>query len=181
MNTTTNRTLFTGVSALAALAIATLTMSCATTEMTSTWTDPTAKGNALSKIAIICLAKDEGVRRMAEDEAARQIHGAQAVPSYSVLGGADLRSREAVKAALIAQGFNGALVMRMAAVTERVTAVGGPYGTFDGYYGWAGPTAYSSGYLETETVVHVVSNLYSLDQNKREPDLRSRVREAGRP
>ena len=49
-----------------------LAMGCATTEMTSTWTDPSAKGAALSKIAVVCLTKDAGLRRVAED-AAKQL------------------------------------------------------------------------------------------------------------
>lgn len=152
--------------ALAVAAFATLAMSCASTEMTSTWTDPYAKGKPLSRIAVICLTQDEGVRRMAEDQAAGQITGAHAVPSYHVLDRVDMTSREAVKAHLAAQGFDGALVMRLTGVSERVTQVGSPYGSFDGYYGYAGPAAYSSGYLQTETLVHVLSNLYSLDDNK---------------
>jgi hypothetical protein len=154
----------TTVPVLIALAIA--AVGCATTEMTSTWTDPTARGTSMARIAVIALSKDPGLRRMAEDTAASQMRGAQAVPSYQVLGDADLRNREVVKAKLLAQGFQGVLIMRLAGVTEQVTAVGGPYGTFDGYYDWAGSAVYAPGYLETDTVVHVVSNLYSLDQNK---------------
>jgi hypothetical protein len=154
----------TTVPVMIALAIA--AVGCATTEMTSTWTDPTARGASMARIAVIALSKDPGLRRMAEDTAASQMRGAQAVPSYQVLGDADLRNREVVKAKLLAQGFQGVLVMRMAGVTEQVTAVGGPYGTFDGYYDWAGSAVYAPGYLETDTIVHVVSNLYSLDQNK---------------
>jgi len=148
----------------AGLAIATLGMGCASTEMTGTWTDPTAKGAAMSKIAVIAMTKDPGLRRMAEDATAAQMAGAQAVPSYQILGETELTDRAAVKAKLRDAGFNGVLVMRLAGVTEQVNAV--PYGTFDGYYGWAGSAVYGPGYLETDTIVHVVSNLYSLDQNK---------------
>jgi hypothetical protein len=140
--------------------------SCASTEMSSTWTEPSAKGAELSKVAVVCLAKDPGLRRMAENSAAANLTGAQAVPSYQVLGDTDLRNRDAVKQQLISQGFQGVLVMRLAGVDERVTAVGGPYGTLDGYYDWAGGMVYSPGYLQTDTVVHVISNLYSLQDQK---------------
>ena len=40
------------------------------------------------------------------------------------------------------------------------------YGDFDGYYGWAGGAVYAPGYMETDTVAKVVSNMYSLDDNK---------------
>jgi hypothetical protein len=143
-----------------------LGVGCATTEMTSEWVDPNAKNAALQKVAIICLTADPGLRRMGEDTAATQLQGANAVPSYQVLGDTSLQDREAVKGKLAAAGFDGVLIMRLARISERVTAVGDPYYTFDGYYGYAGSAVYAPGYLETETVVHVVSNLYSLQQNK---------------
>jgi hypothetical protein len=149
-----------------ALALAVAVMSCASTEMTSTWTDPSAKGASLSKVAVICLTKDAGLRQMAESTAAGNLKGADAVPSYRILGDTDLKNGDAVKAKLAAQGFQAALVMRVTSVNEQVTAVDGPYGTFDGYYAWAGAAAYAPGYLETDTVVHVVSNLYSLQDQK---------------
>jgi hypothetical protein len=155
------------IAACAALGLAMTAMGCASTEMTSTWTDPSAKGAALSKVAVVCLTKDPGLRRTAEDTAASHLAGAQAIPSYRVLGDTDLKNREAVKETLRAQGFEGVLVMRVTGVSEQVTAYDGPYGTFDGYYDWAGAAVYAPGYLETDTIVHVVSNLYELrDQNK---------------
>jgi hypothetical protein len=134
--------------------------------MTSTWTDPAAKGAALSRVAVVALTKDPGLRRMAEDTTAANLTGAQAVPSYQVLGDTDLKDREAVKAKLKAAGMNAVLMMRMTGVTEQVTAVGGPYGTFDGYYDYAAAGVYDPGYLQTDTVVHMVSNLYDLDRDK---------------
>jgi hypothetical protein len=136
--------------------------------MTSTWTDPAAKGAALSKVAVVCLTKDPGLRRMAEDAAAAQLQqkGAHATPSYQLLGETDLKDREGVKTRLKAGGVDGVLVMRMTGISEQVTAVDGPYGSFDGYYDYAGSAVYAPGYLETDTVVHVVSNLYDLNQNK---------------
>jgi hypothetical protein len=145
------------------LGLALAMVGCASTDMSSTWTDPSAKGASLSKVAVICLAKDPGVRRMAEDTAASQLVGAQAVPSYQVLGDMDLKDRDAVKAKLKEQGFQGVLFMRIAGVTEQVSPAA--YSTFDGYYGVAGPMM-DPGYVQTDTVVHVVSNLYSLQDDK---------------
>lgn len=153
---------------MAGLAVATFAIGCATTEMTNTWTDPAAKGTALSKVAIVCLSKDQGVRRMAEDSAASQLQmkGAQAIPSYQLLGDTALDDREAVKTRLRTSGVDGVLVMRLAGVSEQASMVGGPYSTFDGYYDYAGGAMYAPGYVQTDTIVHVVSNLYDLTQNK---------------
>ncbi len=150
--------------ACAALGLTLAVVGCASTDMTSTWTDPSAKGASLSKVAVVAFARDPGLRRMAEDSAAQQLVGAQAVPSYQVLGDTDLKDRDAVKAKLRDQGFQGVLLMRMAGVTERVDPA--MYGTFDGYYGWATGAVYDPAYLQTETVVHVVSHLYSLPTDK---------------
>lgn len=154
------------VAALLAFGLALAAASCASTEMTSTWTDPSAKGAELSKVAVVCFAKDPGLRRMAENSAAEHLQGAQAVPSYQVLGDTDLRNRDAVKKQLTAAGFQAVLIMRLAGVNEQVTVVGGPYASLDGYYDWADGVVYGPGYLETDTVVHVISNLYSLQDQK---------------
>src|SRR5689334_13171168 len=138
--------------------------SCANTEMTDTWTDPSAKGAALQRIAVICLAKDEGLRRMAEDQVTRGVQNAQVVPSYQVLAGIDLKDKDAVKAKLSAAGFQGVLVMQMTGVSQELRATS--YSTFDGYYGYAYPMAYGPTYLESYPVVHVQSNLYSLPDGK---------------
>jgi len=154
-----------GFLATAGLAIVALAVGCATTEMTSTWTDPAAKGAGMSKIAVVCLTRDLGLRRMAEDAAVANMNGAQATPSYRLLGDVDLKDKDAVKARLKAAGMNGVLVMRVTRVNEQVTAVE-PYDTFDGYWDYGVGVAYAPGYLETDTIVHVVSNLYDLDRNR---------------
>ena len=127
-----------GMFALGVVTLAALVASCASTQMTSTWTDPAAKGAALSKIAVVCVTKDAGLRRIAENTTASKLAGAQAIPSYQILGDTDLRDLDAVKSKLRAAGINGVLAMRMTGVSEQVTDVGGPYGTFDGYWGYAG-------------------------------------------
>jgi len=152
--------------AIGLLTLAALEPGCASTEMTNTWVDPSVQGVPLSKVAVIALSKDPGLRRMAEDAAASQMAKAQAVPSYQVLGDTDLRNRQAVQAKLLAAGFNGVLVMRLAGVTEQSSPVAAPYGTFGGYYDWATGMVYAPGYMQTDTIVHVISNLYSLPEDK---------------
>ena len=103
---------------------------------------------------------------MAEDAAAAQMAGAQATPELS---GAGRRRPEGPRGG---EGeAEGGRLQRRARHADRQRQRagdpgGGPTATFDGYYDWAGGAVYAPGYLETDTVVHVVSNLYSLDQNK---------------
>ena len=72
MNTCVNEKMRVALSVLGILAIPAVAASCATTDMSSTSTDPSAKGAALSKIAIVCMTKDPGLRRTAEETAARR-------------------------------------------------------------------------------------------------------------
>jgi hypothetical protein len=139
---------------------------CASTQMDSTWTDPAARGTDIDKLAIIYMGQDEGVRRIAEDEVAKKITSTQVVPSYVALAGVDLDDREAVRSKLQAGGYDGVMVMRLASITEQPVATVGPYGTFDGYYGWAAPTVYDDEYLDEETTVRMVSNVFDVEKNK---------------
>jgi hypothetical protein len=153
-----------GIGLLAmALVASTIGLGCASTEMTHTWVDPSAKGTPLAKIAVVMLSPDPRLRQLSEDEAAQHIKGAAVVPSYRVLGAVSLKDREAVQTTLRSQGFDGVLIMRIAGVSETVTATGGPSGNFRVYYDWATGTAESPGFLQADTTVRMVSNLYSLE------------------
>ena len=139
---------------------------CATT-LTNTWTDPAARTVPLQKVAVVYLTPDEGMRQIAEAEASRQIlQGARLVPSYQVLSASDLRDRALVTAKLRAENFDGVLLMRPAAVTEQFSPAAAPYATFSAYYDWAGIRVYTPGFLPADAVVHVISNLYSLRDDK---------------
>jgi len=150
--------------------------------MTSVWRDSQYTGGPLKKIAIIAVAKDELTRRKVEDETARNLAGGrtQVAPSYTVIEklGTDAT---VIKDALLARGFDGALVARLAAVVEDKTyrppatyvAFGGPYvgagpafGTFGDYYGYAYTVAYDPGYTRVDTRVVVETILYKLPEAK---------------
>lgn len=161
MNTRANAGAWVGISVLG-LALA---AGCAsTTGMSSTWTDPAAKGSPLAKVAVVCMVADPAMRQMAENTTASQLTGAQAIPSYQLLGDTNIQDREAIKARLSEAGVDGVLVMRVVSITERVNAV--PYQTFDGYYDYAGASVYNPSSMPSDTIVHVVSNLYSIERNK---------------
>ena len=139
------------------------TLGCASTGMSRTWTDPSAKGASLSKVAVVCMTHDLGLRRLAEDTMAWQLVGAQAVASYRALGDLDPNQREVVEAKLKQVGFQGMLVMRIADVSKHANPA--MSGGFAFYGSLAGPIAEAPS-LQTDAVVHMVSDLYSLRENK---------------
>jgi hypothetical protein len=164
-----------------AICCAWLLASCASTQMTSVWRDSQYTGGPLKKIAIIVVNKDDLTRRMVEDETARSLAGGrtQVVPSYTVLEKLE-KDQAAIKNKLLAQGFDGALVGRLAALVEDKTyrppatyvAFGGPYmggpafDNFGGYYGYAYTVAYDPGYTRVDTRVVVETILYKLPEAK---------------
>jgi len=156
--------------------------SCASTQMTSVWRDPQYSGGPLKKLAIIVVHKDDPTRRMVEDEIARSLAGGttQVLPSYTVLATLE-KDRTAIKNTLLAQGFDGALVGRVAAVVSDKTyrppatyaVFGGPYdgaapgfGSFDEYYGYSYTVAYDPGYTRVDTRVVIETILYKLPEAK---------------
>lgn len=165
-----------------AIGFAWLLASCASTQMTSVWRDSQYTGGPLKKIAIIVVNKDDLTRRMLEDETARSLAGGrtQVVPSYTVMEKL-VKDDTTIKNTLVANGFDGALVGRLAALVEDKTyrppstyvAFGGPYvgagpayGTFGGYYGYAYTVAYDPGYTRVDTRAVVETILYKLPEAK---------------
>jgi hypothetical protein len=156
--------------------------SCASTQMTSVWRDSQYQGGPLKKLAIIVVHKDDLTRRRVEDEIARSLAGGttQVVPSYTVLEKLE-KDQAAIKNTLLAQGFDGALVGRVAAIVKDETyrppatyvAFGGPYigggpgfDTFGDYYGYAYNVAYDPGYTRVDTRVVIETILYKLPEAK---------------
>ena len=85
----------------------------------------------------------------------------------------DVKDAERVRAKVAGEGFDGAVVVRLAGVDRQVNYVPGtaywgpaPYGSLWGYwaYGWGG--AYDAGYMKTENVVTLESNVYAIANEK---------------
>src|SRR3569623_676876 len=99
---------------LVACLFALLMSACAATRMTETWVDPAFHGGPLKKIAVFVVYDDEAVRRLAEDQAVAHLPAlTQAVASYTLFPKLGSGERERIRARLIAEGFDGALVTRL--------------------------------------------------------------------
>jgi hypothetical protein len=144
---------------------------CATTQVTRAWKDPDFPRATFNKVLVVFQNADPALRRILEDEMARDI--SNAVPAYSLLGDAEIRDVERVRTRLREQGFDSAVVMRVVTVDREVTysparmyVVPGYYRGFYGYwrYGWG--TVYDPGYLRTDRIVHIATNVYDVRADK---------------
>ncbi len=153
------------------LFLAILVAGCGSTSIRESWTAPTAGPIDFDKILVVFMDTNEGSRRAAEDELVGLIDGAEAVASYTLFSGSEISNAEANEAAIRrkidAGGFDGAIVMRSVSETQKLSYSSGMaypmhYGGFYGYYGYGWGMAYSPGYMRTDTIVSIETNVYDL-------------------
>jgi hypothetical protein len=156
--------------AVTLIALLTL-MACTGTTIKDSWLDPSVTSSQhFKKIAVAVMSQDPMIRRTAEDTLVAKIKRAQAVPMYTLIPESEEEDPARVKARLQEAGVDGVVVMRMIGADKQTTWVPGqypqPYYGFGGYWGYAHPMAYSPGYLQTDTIVQVETNVYSLADDK---------------
>src|SRR5262245_50808938 len=151
---------FVRVAGLVVLCIAT---ACAATRIVSTWRDPAIGPVQFHKVVGIALSQDTTLRRLAEDEFVRAVGPAVGVAGYSVVEDSDLRDRETVKQRVEAAGADGVVVFRLVGVEHQERWVPPTtYGNAWGYWGYAAPLVYDPGYLTTDRIVQIESNVYEV-------------------
>ena len=157
------------VGMLSVLAAATACL--APTTLTAVWRDPAATGVKFKKVLAAAQTADQARRRAIEAYLAKRI--ANATPSYEILSGEEVRNTDQAKAKVAAAGFDGAVIVRFVGTTQETTYVPGtsswgaaPYGSMYGYWGYGYGAVYDPGYMQTDTVVTLETNVYSVATEK---------------
>lgn len=147
----------------------------ANTTLTSTWRAPEVQTITPSgkTVAAVFMSRHESQRRAGEEALAANItkRGARGIPAYTIVADAPRMSAEAVRAKLKDAGVNAVVVMRVVGRDQRITYSPGyvaapPYGAFGPYWGYGWGAVYSPGYLQSDTLVSVETQLYGLDSDK---------------
>lgn len=150
-------------------------MSCASTDITSTWKDPSYQGR-LHRVMVIGVFNKPQDRRICEDEFVKQFreHGTDAVPSYTVLPDQKKWPSELIQQKMKQVGADSVLI---ASLVDKKTVTnyspgtpyyGSPYfggGWYD-YYSWNAGLAYSPGYLTQEQYAVMQTNVYDAGSGK---------------
>jgi hypothetical protein len=151
---------------------------CATTTFQSTWKSPEARPVRFTgqKVLAVFVARNESVRRRAEDAMAREIsaRGGQGVPSYTLLSQDEVRDAEGARKKVEGQGFAGSVVMRVVSNDTEVRYepgyalwVGPHYRHFwAGYWGWGWGHVWEPGFVRADKVVRVETLVYSFSQDQ---------------
>lgn len=138
------------------------------TRVVQSWHDPsvTVVDGNYGKVLVIALIKDESTRRIAEDHMEKFMNG-HGIPSYKYLGPDQERINDAgMSEKMQKDGIDGVLIMHLANKETQQTYVPGTttmgyYGGAWGYYGYAYPMYSTPGYVTTDQIYYVETNLYS--------------------
>ena len=157
--------------AAAPLAFVLLAAACGTTRVTSEWRDEAFGSVPFRKVLVVFQNADASLRRVAEDEMARDIPNA--TPAHAVLRDDELDDAARVKARVRSLGFDTSVVMRVVGVDHERTYVPGRVYAMPGYaggfwgdwgYGWTRPDAAAS--LRPERAVRIATNVYAVETDK---------------
>lgn len=143
------------------------------TQIVKSWRDPGSVVSATGsqKVLVIGLVKDEGSRRIVEDNLAKRLNG-KGVASYSVI------TEEMVKAAkedalnqeLSKGGFTHVILVRLADIEKETSYVPGTttgfYGGYGRYYGYGAGMYSTPGYYTTDKNYFVETAVYSVTPDK---------------
>jgi hypothetical protein len=140
------------------------------TQLAATWHDPGARPLHFRHGVAVFATRDEALRRTVEDKLAAQF--TNVTPSYRFLPTVDTSiGRAEVADRLRAEGFDGAIMMRVADVTITPVYTTGsywydrPYG-FNSYWGYAWSTPYDPGYYVENRIVTIETQIYSLPDDR---------------
>jgi hypothetical protein len=144
---------------------------CASTSLTSKWSDPALGATKFDRIAVLFQHPDAAFRRSLEDAMVASIPNA--TPAYRVIDDADVRDEKRAADRLKAARFDALVVMRVVSLDKETTYVPGtmhggamPYGRMRGGYSYGWSQVYEPGYLRTDKILVVGTNVYALDGEK---------------
>jgi hypothetical protein len=159
----------------ALLAVTIIAPSCTSTKITSSWREPdkTVAVAALNKVLVVALFRDETSRHKAEDQMAGYLNG-KGIVSYSYLKESfDKKNEDALREKIKADGFDGAVTMRLIDVDKEkiytpanTSLYPSYYRNFSGYYYRSYSYFSNPGYYSTTKTYTIETNVYSIKEDK---------------
>jgi hypothetical protein len=145
-----------------------LASSCSSTKIVQSWKAPEASytPEKFQKILIIALAKDEPMRRLAEDKFASRssnFHASYLIyPNKQIIGDEDR-----FKSVLVENGFDGIVTLRLISKDKENNWVAGNYtGNYWEYRRNYYTPYYQAGYFDENTTYYIETTLFSVKQDK---------------
>lgn len=149
--------------------------SCTSTKIISSWREPDKQVavDKLNKVLVVALFKDETSRHKAEDQMAAYLNG-KGIVSYNYLKESfDKKNEDALREKIKADGFDGAVTMRLVDVDKQENYTRGNissyptyYRNFSGYYHRSWSYYSTPGYYTTTKTYTIETNVYSIKEDK---------------
>ena len=146
---------------------------CASTHLVNVWKDTQYTGPAFTRILVIGVTKQAGIRRTFEDIFAEQLraHRTEAVQSYILIAEDGEVPRERLAQAVEQSAADGVLVTRLLKVDRQTqiypgTYAGAPYMGFYGFYSSAWIGFYEPPQIYTYDVVTSETSLFEAKSNR---------------
>lgn len=156
---------------LLAAILAALAGGCASTEIVSAWRDPALARVPFGKVLVVFQHSDAALREQLERTMSAEI--SRSVPAHAVFRDEEVRDLERVKARVREEGFDSAVIMRIVGVEREVSYVPGRlyavpsyYHGFYGYWGYGWRSVYEPGYMRSDRIVSIATNVYSVADDK---------------
>ncbi len=157
------------------LACIVLLSACATTRITSSWSEPDKKVSIqnLHKVLIVALFKTDVNRRKAEEQMAGYLEG-KGVVSYNYLSqNFNTSNADAIRDKIKEDGFDGAVTMRLIDVDKEqvynpgfITGYPSYYHNFGGYFYRNWQVYQTPGYYSTSKSFIIETNVFSIKEDK---------------
>lgn len=149
--------------------------SCITTKITSNWKEPDKKITLekLKKVLVVAFFKTETNSRKAEDQMAGYLKG-KGVVAYNYLDdNISATNEELIRDKIKADGFDGAVTMRLVDMEKTETYIPGNISTYPSYYHTFGGYYYRNwsfnrtpDYYSTTRTYTVETNVFSIKEDK---------------
>jgi hypothetical protein len=146
--------------------------SCATTTLTKVWKDPNFGTGTIEKMMVVGIAKDPATRRLFEDTFAQSLaaHGVSVIKSYEVITLEELNDKKGASEKIRSLEADSVLATRLinkeTVETYYPSSYGyapmGAYGRWDGYYGVGYSSIMDPGYIVSEQVAKLETNVYDI-------------------
>lgn len=140
-----------------------------TGRMMQSWKDPSVRELDFDRVVAIGISDDGPTLRLAEAEMVKII-GPDAVAASEVIPEAERNDVDKVRARLVAEGFDGAITIRLVGAETELRNEQDPlptaYYTIWGYYGFVTIAERGPSYLAVDSKLQIEVNIYSLENEK---------------
>jgi hypothetical protein len=158
------------VTLVAALACGVAAEAHAGTSMVKSWREPSAGSLKFGKVLVLVIAPHESQMQFGEAVLVNLMKRTQGVAAHSVLPKDDAKDEQKMRALMQREGFDGAVTLRLLAAGQETTSQAGIYiPTYTGfwsYYSYAWPLVTDIGYVHSERLFHMETQVYSMKDDK---------------